>query len=138
MSESQRGNGRLTMDTLLMNTGLKYMNEQVDQEIAEIDFPQIADLFDNIDDLCEQFGLSAAEKTDVERLKHINTKKSTKKALKYWRNRFPYKATFKNLLTILLDNKKGGVAKDVADYISKRPQQEATNKQEPRLKVEKK
>ncbi len=129
MSE-QKEYGELTIDKLMTNTGLT--DEQVNQEIAGKDLSKIADLFDNIDDLCEQFGLSAAEKTDVEKLQHISTKNSTKKALKYWRNRFPYKATFKNLLIILLDNEKGGVAKDVADYISNKPQPRKTNKQQPR------
>ncbi|XP_064385411.1 uncharacterized protein LOC135334230 [Halichondria panicea] len=131
MSE-QKEYGELTIDKLMTNTGLT--DEQVNQEIAEKDLSKIADLFDNIDDLCEQFGLSPPEKTDVKRLQHRSTKNSTKKALEYWRNRFPYMATFKNLLIILLDIKKGGVAKDVAEYISNRG---ATNEQ-PRPKEEKK
>ncbi len=131
MSQSTTKNGQLTIDTLMINTGLT--DEQVNQKISETEFPQIADLFDSIDDLREQFGLSAAEKSDVERLQHISTKTSAKKALKYWREQDPYKATFKNLLTILLANKKGGVATDVAYYISNRPQPRETNNQ-PRLK----
>ncbi len=127
MSELQRENGRLTIDKLMMHTGLT--DEQVNQKIAETDLSKIADLFDSIYDLRDQFGLSNAEKADVERLQHISTKRSVKKALKSWRNRYPYKATFKNLLIILLDNVKGGVAKDVADYISKIHQQEPTNNQ---------
>ncbi len=136
MSEQPKENGQLTIDTLMINTGLTYMQEQVNQEIAETDLPKIAVLFvaDNrfIDDLCEQFGLLPAEKEDVRRLRDFETTdKSLKKALKSWRNRDPYKATFKNLLIILLDNEflKGVVAKDVAHYISNRSQQEPTNNQ---------
>ena len=130
MSELQRENGRLTIDKLMMHTGLT--DEQVNQKIAETDLSKIADLFDSIYDLRDQFGLSNAEKADVERLQHISTKRSVKKALKSWRNRYPYKATFKNLLIILLDNEflKGVVAKDVANYISNRSQKEPTNNQQ--------
>ncbi len=105
----------------------KLTDEQVNQEIAETDLYKIADLFDSIGELCEQFGLSRAEKTDVRRLRNVEgTKESVTKALKSWRNRYPSEATFKNLLIILLDSEKGVVAEDVADYISNRPQQEPT------------
>ena len=127
----QRENGQLTIEALMINTGLTYMQEQVNQEIAEKDLPKIAVRFDSInDDLCEQFGLFPAEKDDVRRLRNFEgTEESVKKALKIWRNRYPSEATFKNLLIILLDSEKGVVAKDVADYISNRPQQEPTNEQ---------
>ena len=119
MSVSQKENGQLTIEALMTHTGLT--DEQVNQEIAETDFPKIAVLFDSIDDLCEQFGLFPAEKADV-KLQRIlkGTKESAKQALEIWINRYPYKATFKNLLIILLDSEKGVVAKDVANYISKR------------------
>ncbi len=127
MSE-QKEYGELTIDKLMTNTGLT--DEQVNQEIAEKDLSKIADLFDSIDDLCVQFGLSKSDTADVETQRLLNgTKESVKKALKSWRNRRPYEATFKNLLTILLDIKKGGVAKDVAHYISNRHLQGATNEQ---------
>ncbi len=137
MSEPPKENGQLTMEALMAHTGLTYMQEQVNQEIAETDLPKIVVLFvaDNrfIDDLCEQFGLLPAEKEDVRRLRDFKTTdKSLKKALEIWRNRDPYKATFKNLLIILLDNEflKGDVAKDVANYISNRSQKEPTNNQQ--------
>ena len=117
----------LTMDTLMIHAGLT--DTQLNQEILGIDLPEIAALFDSIDDFCEQIELSAAEKADVRRLRNIeSTEESVKKALKIWRDQNPYKATFKNLLTILLDIKKGSVAKDVANYISNRPQRRRTNK----------
>ncbi len=127
MSEPQKENVPLTIDTLMTHTGLT--DKQVNQEITEKDLPKIAVLFDSTDDLREQFELQPAEKADVKRLQHISTKKSANEALKSWREQDPYKATFKNLLIILLDSKKGVVAKDVADYISKKHQQEPTPKE---------
>ncbi len=46
----------------MINTGLTY--KEVNQEIAETDLSKIAALFDSVDDLCEQFGLSKADKAD--------------------------------------------------------------------------
>ncbi len=121
-------NGQLRINTLMINTGLT--DKDLDQEIVDKDLFKIADLFDSVDDLCEQFELSKADMADVETQRILKgTKEAVKKALKSWRNRYPYKATFKNLLIILLDIKKGVVAKDVANYISNRPQQEPTNNQ---------
>ena len=128
MSVSQKENGQLTIEALMKNTGLT--DKQVNQEIAEKDLSKIARLFDRVDDLCEQFELSTADMADIRILRNFEgTEESVKKALKIWRKQDPLNATFKNLLIILLDSEKGVVAKDVADYISNRPQQEPTNEQ---------
>ncbi len=112
-------NGQLRINTLMINAGLT--DKDLDQAIVEKDLSKIADLFDSVDDLCEQFGLSKADMADVETQRILKgTKESVKKALEIWRNRYPSEATFKNLLIILLDSEKGVVAKDVANYISKR------------------
>ena len=122
MSVPQKEN---TIDTLMIHIGLTC--KQVNQKIAEKDLSKIADLFDSIDDLRDQFGLLPAEK---KRLRNVqSTEESVKKALKIWSNRYQHEATFKNLLTILLDNEKGGVAINVAHYIFNRHQQRPTNKQ---------
>ncbi len=122
-------NGQLRINTLMINTGLT--DEDLDQAIVEKDLSKIADLFDSVDDLCEQFGLSKADMADVETQRILKgIKEAVKKALKSWRKQDPYKATFKNLLIILLDIKEGVVAKDVADYISNRPKHEPTNNQQ--------
>ena len=121
---------RLTMDTLMTYTGLT--DKEVNQEIAETDLSKIAVLFDSVDNLYDEFNLSPAEKADGMQLRNFKgTEWSVINALQTWKMRYPDKATFKNLLIILLDNDKGFVAKDVAIYISNRSrhQQEPTNNQ---------
>ena len=77
--------------------------------------PEIVDLFGTTFNFFKQFGLLPAETADVRRLQNVeDTEESVIKAR---REQDPYKATFKNLLTILLDMDKEGVAKNVAYYI---------------------
>ena len=122
-------NGQLRIKALMINTGLT--DKDLDQEIVEKDLSKIADLFDSVDDLCEQFGLSKADMADVETQRILKgTKESAKQALEIWINRYSSEATFKNRLIILLESEKGVVAKDVANYVSNRPKHEPTNNQQ--------
>ncbi len=120
MSGQQRGNGQLTMDTLMINTGLTY--KQVNQEIVETDFPGIAHLFNCIDDLCDQFELSNADKEDVRRLRNFEgTEAANKEALRKWIKKCRHEATFKNLLIILLKLRREEITRKVAHYVANRP-----------------
>ncbi len=108
------------MDTLMIHTGLTY--KQVNQEIVETDFPGIAHLFNCIDDLCDQFELSNADKEDVRRLRNFeNTEAANKEALRKWIKKCRHEATFKNLLIILLKLRREEITRKVAHYVANRP-----------------
>ena len=64
-------------------------------------------------------GLLPAQQTDVKdtAFRH-STALATAKALKLWRQPNPYAATFKSLIKILIDLKRGDVAVRVCQYIS--------------------
>ncbi len=111
---------QLTMDTLMINTGLT--DKQVDQKIVTTDFPGIADIFNCIDDLCDQFELSNADKEDVRRTRNFEgTEAANKEALRKWIKKCRHEATFKNLLVILLKIRKEKIAREVAHYVANRP-----------------
>ncbi len=122
MSGPQRENGQITIEALMINTGLT--DEQVDPKIAKTDFPGIAHLFNCIDELCDQFELSNAERADVRLLQFSkNTEAANNEALRIWIKKYRYKAnkaTFKNLLTILLKIRREDTARKVANYVSNR------------------
>ena len=94
-------------------------DEQLDTRIeVEIDLPDLSALFDHIDDYFEKFKLTFAEQDEVTRQVHLNgTQAGVKRAMKFWINKDPVKATFRALLQILLSLRKGVIAMHVCQYL---------------------
>ncbi len=80
----------------------------------------LASCFDNVENYLDQLGLTPSQQTDIHDLavrQDIQT--AMAKALKLWRAPNPFVATFRALLIILLDLKKGDVAVRVCQHIVK-------------------
>ena len=110
------------MNTVLTINDLKrelnLSDTQLDTAIEESDLIHLAHCFDNADDYVEQFGLSPAQQSEVkDRCSMRGVEAGIKVALKLWRNRNPFFATFKALLEITLSLRKGDVAIRLAKYL---------------------
>ena len=66
----------------------------------------------------DKLGLTAGQQTDVKDLAfRRNTKTAMAEALRLWRQPNPYTSTFRVLIEILLDLRRGDVAERVCQYI---------------------
>ena len=84
---------------------------QLDKEIIEHDLDSLAECFDNVETYLYKLGLNEGQQTDIkDRANQQNTKTAMIEALKLWRQPNPFAATFRALLEILLDLKRGDVA----------------------------
>ena len=96
--------------------------KQLDTEVEEQDLPNLAPLFDNVDDYYEMLKLTPGEQNDVrEAVAKANsnqTQKGVKVALKCWRKKNPMKATYRCLLHILLTLEKGDIAINMCKYMT--------------------
>ena len=82
------------------------------------DLPDLADCFDEVDIYLYKLELTPGQQTDVKDLAfRQSTKVALARALKLWRQPNPFAATFRALLEILLDLKRGDVAISVCQYI---------------------
>ena len=106
----------LTIKDLIRNTGVS--NTQLDTKIIEHDLHSLAECFDNVETYLHKLGLNEGQQTDVEDLAcRCSTKIAMVKALKLWCQPNPFAATFRALLEILLDLKRGDVAVKVCESI---------------------
>ena len=107
----------MTVDDLKKE--LKLTDAQRDTRIEETVLHDLAAFFENSDDYVERLGLRPGQQTDVkDKVIARGNEAGVKLALKYWRERNPYEATYRALLVILLSLKKGTVAVSVGKYLS--------------------
>ena len=107
----------LTIEKLKQETGID--DSQLTTMIREEDINKIAGLFDNVETYLDMLGLLPAQQTDVkDTVVRHSTEQAMIKALKLWRQPNPYNATFKALIEILLDLRRGDVAINVCQYIT--------------------
>ena len=101
---------------------------QLDTMIGEEDLSDLADCFDCVEDYLYKLGLKAGQQTDIKDLAfRCNTKTAMAEALKLWRRPNPLSATYRALLHILLDLKRGDVAVRVCQYITENVPKQKTS-----------
>ena len=106
----------LTIEDLQANTGVSDL--QLDRQIDEEDFSDIADFFEDVETYLDNLGLDPGQKTDIKDLSmDKGTKAAVVEALKRWHQPNPIVATFRALLWILIRLKKGDIAIKVCRYI---------------------
>ena len=94
-------------------------NTQIDKRIVKHNFYHLADCFDNVETFLDRMGLTAGQQTDIKDLTYrYNTKTAMVEALKLWCQPNPFAATFRALLEILVDLKRGDIAIKVCQYIT--------------------
>ena len=107
----------LSLEHLMMEYRID--NTQLDTKIREEDLPDLAECFDCVEDYLYKLGLKAGQQTDIKDLAfRFNTKTAMTEALKLWRRPNPLSATYRALLHILLDLRRGDVAVRVCQYIT--------------------
>ena len=93
---------------------------QLDTKIREEDLYDLAGCFDYVETYLDKLRLNSAQQADIHDLavrKGIQI--AMNQALKLWRQPNPLSATFKSLIEILLDLRRGDVAVSVCQYITK-------------------
>ena len=103
----------------LRNTGIS--DNQLDTEITEqtCDLLAATRCFGNVETYLDMLGLPASQQADIKNLAlRCDNETAMAKALKLWRQPNPPAATFRSLLKIVLDLKKGDVANDICKYIT--------------------
>ena len=109
---------KLTMEALKREAGVSDI--QLDTKITQHDFYELAGYFENVENYIDKLGLTPGQQTevrDLSKLRGIQT--AMTEALKLWCRPNPYAATFRALLEILLDLRRGDVADKVCCYIKK-------------------
>ena len=92
--------------------------EQLNVKIREEDIIDLAGCFDSVLTYLDKLGLTAGQQTQVEDLaERRDILTAMTKALKFWRQPKPWLATYRTLLQILLDLKRGDVAERICLYI---------------------
>ena len=93
-------------------------DEQLNTKIREEDIFDLAGCFDCVETYLDKLGLTSGQQTQVEELaKTRDVQTAMTKALKFWRQPNPLSATYRTLLQILLDLKRGDVAVRVCQCI---------------------
>ena len=101
---------------------------QLDTKIREEHLLDVAGCFDCLETYLDKLGLTPGQQTDVKDLAfRCNTKTAMAEALKLWRQPNPYTSTFKALVEILLDLRRGDVADRVCQYIKQEVPKHKTN-----------
>ena len=113
--------GVLTIEQLQRETAID--DAQLAVTIGEEDIIKIAPLFDEVEAYLDKLKLLPAQQTDVKDVAYRHsTAQGMTKALKLWSQPNPYNATFRALLEILLDMRRGDVAVGVCRYITEKGQ----------------
>ena len=93
-------------------------DEQLNTKIREEDIFDLAGCFDCVETYLNKLGLTAGQQTQVEELaERRDIQTAMTKALKFWRQPNPLSATYRTLLQILLDLKRGDVAVKICQYV---------------------
>ena len=113
------GTKALTIQELTERAGVN--DAQLDRQIEEHNFPDLAECFDEVDTYLYKLNLTPAQQTDIKDLAYRrNTTVAMTEALKLWRQPNPFAATFRALLEVLLELRRGDVAVKVCQYITSR------------------
>ena len=92
---------------------------QLDSQIIEKDLPDLAGCFDEVDIYLYKLNLTPGQQTDVKDLAYRqSTTVAMAEALKLWCQPNPFIATFRALLEIVLDLRRGDVAVSVCQHIA--------------------
>ena len=109
--------GGLTIEKLKRETGVD--DSQLATMIRQEDINKIAVHFGHVETYLDRLGLLPAQLADVKDMVYTqNTELAMAEALKLWRQPDPYAATFRALVEILLDLRRGDVAVRVCQYIT--------------------
>ena len=93
-------------------------DEQLDTNVRQKDFYDLAGCFDCVETYLDKLGLTAGQQTQVEDLAvRRDVQTAMTKALKFWHQPKPWMATFRTLLQISLDRRRGDVAERLCLYI---------------------
>ena len=113
------GTNALTIEELKKRTGVT--DAQLDTQITEHDFSDLAGCFDEVDTYLYKLKLTPAQHTDIKDLAcRRNTTVAMTETLKLWCQPNPFAATFRALLEVLLELRRGDVAVKVCQYITSR------------------
>ena len=89
----------------------------LDSEIEQHDLIFLASYFDQIELFLDQLGLTGGEKDDIKK-KCDTTQLKMTEALSLWRKHDPTKATFRELINITQNLRRGDIARDIEQYVS--------------------
>ena len=109
----------LTVEAVKRKIGVS--DAELDTEIIEPNFPDLAGSLDEVDTYLLKFNLTPTQRIDVKRLANqCSTRDAMTKALNLWRQQNPYAATFRALIKMSLDMRRGDIAIEVCQYIANR------------------
>ena len=107
----------LTVEDVKRRTGVS--DAELDTEIIEDDFPDLAGSFDEVQTYLIKFKLTPSQQIDVKSLAYrFNTRVAMTEALKLWHQPNPSAATFRALIEMSLDLRRGDMAVKVCQYIA--------------------
>ena len=93
-------------------------DEQLKSKIREKDIFDLAGSFDCVETYLDKLGLTAGQQTQVKELsERRDVQTAMTKALKFWHQPKPWLATYRTLLQILLELRRGDVAERICQYI---------------------
>ena len=102
-----------------LKTCINVTDSQLDNQIQRKDLFKLSGYFDNVDTYLDHLGLSRSQQTDIKDLAfRRGTQIAMSEALRLWREPNPYTATYRALVEVLLNLKKGGVAVEVCSYLN--------------------
>ena len=109
--------GGLTVEKLKRETGVD--DSQLATRIREEHLHDLAGCFVQLETYLDRLGLNPAQQTDIHDLAaQRGTQIAMAQALKLWRQPKPWLATYRALVEILLDLRRGDVAFRVCQYIT--------------------
>ena len=107
---------RLTIEDLKLKIGVS--DKQLDERIDVQNLHNLAGYFDCVENYLDKLELTASQQTDVKDLAYCkNTTIAMAEALKLWCQPNPFSSTYRALLEILLDLRRGDVAIKVSHFI---------------------
>ena len=108
--------GDLAIEELTRECGVS--DEQLNTKIREEHLHDLAGCFDQLETYLDRLGLNPAQQTDIHDLAfRRGIQIAMAQALRLWCQPSPWLATFRALVEILLDLRKGDVAVRVCQYI---------------------
>ena len=109
---------RRTLSIQELKTHTRVTDSQLNCQIQEKDFQILSVYFDNVETYLAHLRLNSSQQTDIKDLAlRRGTQVAMIEALRLWREPNPYTATYRVLVEILLDLKKGELAVRVCEYL---------------------
>ena len=110
----------MTLEKLIEKCGIS--SDQLNSEIEGSDMIILASYFDNVEYYLDILGLTPAEQSDVRRNNYIHgTQVAIKDCLLLWKQHYPFTATLRALLEILLRLRKEEIALKVCNFYCPKP-----------------